>query len=42
MAQNIRAIKRLATLGLKIACFGHGSPLTRNAGAAILNFAQRL
>ena len=42
MAQNIRAIKRLATLDLKIVCFGHGSPLTHNAGAAILNFARRL
>jgi glyoxylase-like metal-dependent hydrolase (beta-lactamase superfamily II) len=42
MAQNIRAIKRLAALDLKIACFGHGPPLTRNAGAAIHNFAQRL
>lgn len=42
MAQNIRAIKRLAALNLKIVCFGHGSPLTHNASAAILNFAQRL
>ena len=42
MAQNIRAIERLATLDLKIACFGHGSPLTHNAGSAILNFARRL
>ena len=42
IAQNIQAIKRLATLDLKTVCFGHGSPLTRNAGAAILNFAQRL
>jgi glyoxylase-like metal-dependent hydrolase (beta-lactamase superfamily II) len=42
MAQNIRAIKRLAALDLKLACFGHGPPITRNAGAAIHNFAQRL
>jgi glyoxylase-like metal-dependent hydrolase (beta-lactamase superfamily II) len=42
MAQNIRAIKRLAALDLETVCFGHGPPLTRNAGAAILNFAQRL
>ncbi len=42
MAQNIRAIKRLATMDLKIACFGHGPPLTHDAGAAILNFTQRL
>jgi glyoxylase-like metal-dependent hydrolase (beta-lactamase superfamily II) len=42
MAQNIRAIKRLAALDLKIVCFGHGSPLTHNASAAILNLARRL
>ncbi len=42
MTQNIRAIKRLAALDLKLACFGHGPPLTHDAGAAILNFAQRL
>ena len=42
MAQNIRAIKRLAALDLRLACFGHGPPLTHDAGAAILNFAQRL
>jgi len=42
MAQNIRAIKRLAALDLKLACFGHGPPLTHDASAAILNFAQRL
>ncbi len=42
MTQNIRAIKRLAALDLKLACFGHGPPLTHDAGAAILNFARRL
>ena len=42
MAQNIQAIKRLATPNLKIVCFGHSPPLTRNAGAAILNFTHRL
>jgi glyoxylase-like metal-dependent hydrolase (beta-lactamase superfamily II) len=42
MNQNIRAIKRLAALDLKLACFGHGPPLTHDASAAILNFAQRL
>ncbi len=42
MAQNIRAIKKLAGLDLKLACFGHGPPLTHNAGTAILKLAQRL
>jgi glyoxylase-like metal-dependent hydrolase (beta-lactamase superfamily II) len=42
MEQNIRAIKRLAALELETVCFGHGPPLTRNAGTVLLTFAQRL
>lgn len=42
IAQEIRSIKRLASLDFDVICFGHGSPLVHNARPAIINFAKIL
>jgi glyoxylase-like metal-dependent hydrolase (beta-lactamase superfamily II) len=40
MAENKRSIQRLAQLDAAIVCFGHGNPLTANAGETIRRFAH--
>jgi glyoxylase-like metal-dependent hydrolase (beta-lactamase superfamily II) len=42
MDENRRSIARLAELDASIACFGHGTPLTRNASQAIRRFAEKV
>lgn len=40
MTQEIRSIKRLATLDFDIICFGHGSPIVREGRNKVINFAE--
>jgi glyoxylase-like metal-dependent hydrolase (beta-lactamase superfamily II) len=40
--QAVTSCKRQAHLDAEIACFGHGEPLTENAGAALRLAAERL
>jgi len=42
ISQEIRSIKRLASLDFDVICFGHGSPLVHKARPAIINFAEIL
>ena len=42
ISQEIRSIKRLASLDFDIVCFGHGSPLVHQARPAVINFAEIL
>jgi len=42
IAQEIRSIKRLASLDFDVMCFGHGSPLMHEARPAVINFAETL
>ncbi len=42
MQENIRSIHKLAQLDAKIACFGHGQPITQDAAAQVRAFAQSL
>ena len=37
-AEGERSQRKLATLAFDVACFGHGAPITRDAGA---RFAMR-
>jgi glyoxylase-like metal-dependent hydrolase (beta-lactamase superfamily II) len=41
-AQAATSLRRLATLGITVACFGHGEPLTRDAAAGFQAAARRL
>lgn len=41
MAENIRSIKKIATLEPKIICFGHGQPITENAAEQLRAFANK-
>lgn len=38
----IASFRKLAQLNVEIACFGHGDPIVRNAGAALNAAAARL
>jgi glyoxylase-like metal-dependent hydrolase (beta-lactamase superfamily II) len=40
--QEIYSVKRVASLEFDIICFGHGSPIMRNAHHTVANFADRL
>jgi glyoxylase-like metal-dependent hydrolase (beta-lactamase superfamily II) len=42
MAENIRAIGRLASLNPDIICFGHGKPLQENSANLLRQFAQKV
>ncbi len=42
MEQNKRSIARLTEYDARVACFGHGEPITENAAEVIRGFAQRL
>jgi glyoxylase-like metal-dependent hydrolase (beta-lactamase superfamily II) len=42
MAQEVQSVKRIASLEFDIICFGHGSPITRQAHQAVADFADRL
>jgi len=42
IAQEIQSVKRVAGLEFDIICFGHGSPIMRNANHAVADFADRL
>ncbi len=42
VAQEIRSIKRVASLDFDVICFGHGSPLRHEARPAVVNFAEML
>lgn len=42
MAEAKRSIQKVAALDVEIACFGHGQPLTTDAGTQIRAFAARL
>lgn len=42
ISQEIRSVKRLASLDFDVICFGHGSPLVHKARPAIINFAEIL
>jgi glyoxylase-like metal-dependent hydrolase (beta-lactamase superfamily II) len=42
MDENKRSVKLLAGLEPRVACFGHGEPLMRDAAAKIRGFADRL
>lgn len=42
IAQEIKSIKRVASLEFDIICFGHGSPIMHNANQAVASFADRL
>ena len=40
--QAAASLRRLATLDIAVACFGHGEPVTRDAGAELQAAARRL
>ena len=42
IAQEINSVRRVAGLDFNIICFGHGSPLVRDAHSTITSFADRL
>ncbi|MCK6576819.1 MAG: MBL fold metallo-hydrolase [Anaerolineae bacterium] len=42
MNEDKRSVKRLATLDVETACFGHGQPLLQGAAAKLRAFAGRL
>ncbi len=42
MDEAKRSIKKLAELDVEVACFGHGPPITTDAGVAIRQFAERV
>lgn len=42
MEENKRSIRRLAKLGSRVVCCGHGKPLTENAAQMMLMFVQTL
>ncbi len=42
MDENRRSVKRLAELGAKMICSGHGKPVTKNAARKMRRFAERL
>ena len=42
IAQEIQSVKRVAGLEFDIICFGHGSPIMRDANHAVVDFADRL
>ena len=42
IAQEIRSVKRIASLEFDIICFGRGSPIMHQAHQAVANFADRL
>jgi glyoxylase-like metal-dependent hydrolase (beta-lactamase superfamily II) len=41
-AQAAASLRRIATLDVTVACFGHGEPLTHDATAELRAAAQRL
>ncbi|MDA3625766.1 MBL fold metallo-hydrolase [Saccharopolyspora sp. WRP15-2] len=41
-AKTIASFRRLAELDTEVACFGHGDPITRNAGAELRTTAAEL
>ncbi|MER6993563.1 MBL fold metallo-hydrolase [Saccharopolyspora hirsuta] len=41
-AQAVESFRRLAELDTEVACFGHGEPITRNAGAELRAAAAKL
>jgi glyoxylase-like metal-dependent hydrolase (beta-lactamase superfamily II) len=42
IAQEIKSIKRIASLEFDIVCFGHGSPIRHQAHQAVADFAEKL
>ncbi len=42
IAQEIRSVKRLASLDFDVICFGHGSPIMHNAHPVVIKFAEVL
>ena len=40
--EEVRSIRKLASLDFDVACFGHGSPLSREPRTAVARFADRL
>jgi glyoxylase-like metal-dependent hydrolase (beta-lactamase superfamily II) len=42
MARAHDSIRKIAALDFEVCCFGHGAPLTKNAGQRVREFAQSL